>query len=234
MNKPLALFDIDGTMIPGTTYFRVLDAQLREEFVSEACVADAYSAYGKYKQGSISYEQLVENLLDIYAQGIQGRTAKEVENSIDAILGDTTDFYQYVAPTIELLRNTHEIVVISGSPHFMADAVRQRFGIEHSYSSVYEVVDGIITGRVETYLATRQQKHRAIQHVITGHEYKGSVAFGDSEGDLEVLKSVEHPICISPTAGLRHHAVKHNWTIVDADSTLNNDKPLKVIIEPLL
>lgn len=233
MSKPLALFDIDGTMIPGTTYFRVLDAQLTEGLVSEACVADAYTALRDYKQDVLSYEQLIKSLLDIYAEGIRGKTAVEVGDSIDAILGNTTDFYQYVAPTIEALRGTHEIVIISGSPHFMADAVKHKFGVEQSYSSIYEVVDGIITGNVAAYLATRQQKHRAVQHMITGHEFKGSLAFGDSEGDLEVLKSVEHPICIAPTTGLRHHAAKNNWTILDTDSVLNTNQPLQAVADIL-
>jgi HAD superfamily phosphoserine phosphatase-like hydrolase len=229
MDKPLALFDIDGTMIPGTTYFRVLDAQLRDGLIKEVCVTKAYAALNAYKQGSISYEQLIESLLNVYAKGLRGLKAADVADSTNRILGSTADFYHYVQPTIEFLRKTHEVAIISGSPHFMADAVKQKFGIERIFSSTYKVVDGVVTGEVSDYLATRQQKHRAIQHLIMGFEFEGSVAFGDAEGDFEVLQSVEYPICIAPTNGLRQHAIKNGWVIIDSDSELNDNRVLQVV-----
>lgn len=229
MKKPLALFDIDGTMIPGTTYFRVLEAQVIEGLIDEACVTTAYSTLREYKTGALSYERLIESLLDIYANGLKGKFAESVLHSTEKVLDECGDYYGYVAPTINALRDTHEVVIISGSPHFMAKAIQLRFGVDNSFSSGYEISDGIVTGRVASYLATREQKQNAIRHLVEDHVFAGSVEFGDSEGDIEVLRSVERPVCISPTAGLRQMAVENGWVIVDSENELNDLQPLRII-----
>lgn len=230
MKKPLALFDIDGTMIPGTTYFRVLDGQMKDGLIDESCVAEAYSLLKEYKSGAVPYEKLIVSLLDIYAKGLAGKTAQEVASSTINILTECEDYFGYVGATIAALRDTHEIIVVSGSPHFMAEAVMRKYGIGKKLSSVYEVQDGIITGKVSSYLATRHQKRDAIQHIIEDHQYTNSVAFGDSEGDIEVLKSVQYPVCIMPTDGLRQIAKEKKWVVIDSDLDLHTNAPLRVVM----
>ena len=43
---------------------------------------------------------------------------------------------------------------------------------------------------------------------MEGHGAKSSFAFGDSEGDIEMLRAVGYPICRSPAGGLRSIATK--------------------------
>ena len=42
----------------------------------------------------------------------------------------------------------------------------------------------------------------------------GSIAVGDSEGDIEMLEAVESPIAFNPSKKLFHHAQTHGWKVV--------------------
>lgn len=59
-------------------------------------------------------------------------------------------------------------------------------------------------------------KDLILKKLIEEHDLAlgGSVAVGDSNGDVGMLHLVEKPIAFNPTAELYDHAAKHKWTIV--------------------
>ena len=73
------------------------------------------------------------------------------------------------------------------------------------------------SGSVNSYLASRHEKHDAIKHLMQGHGVKNSFAFGDSEGDIEMLRAVEYPICLNTTDGLRAIAAEKSWHMPSTD-----------------
>jgi phosphoserine phosphatase len=45
-------------------------------------------------------------------------------------------------------------------------------------------------------------------------DWKHSVAVGDTEGDIEILKLVGRPIAFNPSGALAYYAQRHGWEIV--------------------
>ena len=229
MNKPLALFDIDKTMFNGLSYFPLLDAQVEEGLVDSSVSEQADNSMQKYKEHPLGYEDFVKDLLDIYAEGLRGKAEADVEKSTNGFFSESTAFFGYVAPTIKLLSTTHEVVLVTGSSHFTAKAVAKVFGVQSYVSTELGVDNGTLNGKVRSYLATRHEKKDAIRHLTDSHPYADSFGFGDSEGDIEMLRAVQNPICIQPTNGLSEVAQKHGWAIIDKQEDLTSHGGLLIV-----
>ena len=220
MNKPLALFDVDKTLYDGLSYFPLLEAQIEDGLIGQDVMRGANDSMQQYAEGAMDYEDFVRYLLDIYTEGLAGRPADEVIESTNAFFDRQGGFFGYAKPTVEMLQATHENVLVTGGTQFTAAAVGRILGVSAMVSSVVEVEEGHITGRMQSYLATRYEKRDAIAHLTDAHPYESSFGFGDSEGDLEMLRAVEHAICIQPTPGLREVALQEGWQIVDSRDEL--------------
>jgi len=211
MLRPIALFDIDNTLYDGFSYFELLAKQVDEGLLKQQVLDEAKASMQRYKSKLQDYEATIIELLDIYAAGLKGALYKTVLHSTKEFYATADKFFAYGKPTIQNLQTTHDIALVTGEPQFVAEVVGELFGVSSYYSSEYQVASGIFTGSVTRYLASRHEKHDAIKHLMHGHGAKGSFAFGDSEGDIEMLRSVAYPICLNCTEGLRTVAHKEQW-----------------------
>lgn len=211
MAKPIALFDIDNTLYEGFSYFELLEAQVAESVIDACVLAKAITRMKKYRAGIQGYEATVVDLLDIYAGGLKGKRYEVVLESTRRFYSNSTKFFPYAMPTIQALRRTHDATLVTGEPQVVAQAVAELFGVKSYYCTMYEVRDGKFTGNIKSYLASRHEKCAAIQHLMYGHGVKNSFAFGDSEGDIEMLRTVEYAVCLNCTDGLRNIAAKEHW-----------------------
>ena len=215
MFKSVALFDIDNTMYDGFSYFELLEKQVSESLINKQVLDDAKASMQKYKSKLQDYETTIVELIDIYAGGLKGKEYGAVFESTKQFYRSTEKFFPYVKPTIKELRGSHDIALVTGEPQFVAEAVAELFGVKSYYCTEYEIQGGKFTGRVKDYLASRHEKHDAIRHLMQGHGIKNSFAFGDSEGDIEMLRAVEYPICLNCTDGLHAVAENEGWHMPD-------------------
>ena len=229
MSRLLALFDIDKTMTEVMSFLPMLETQDSEGLVVAGSAALAREVELSYQYGIVAYEDYVKSLLDIYAWALQDRHVDEVTESTDRFFEQNSDFYGYVGPTMELLNPTHDVALVTSNTQFAASAVAKIYGVDNFCSTVFASEGGKLNGRVASYLANRHAKRQAIQHLIETHPYEGSFAFADSEGDIEILRAVEHPICIKPDSGLRSVAESRGWEIIDSVAELNSKIGLTVV-----
>jgi len=211
MSKSIALFDIDNTIYDGFSYFELVEKQVDEGLIGRHVLDDATGSMQRYKSKLQDYETTIVELLDIYATGLKGKPHNDILESTKEFYRNTDKFFPYIDPTIEILRTSHDISLVTGEPQFVAEAVAEIFGLGAYYCTEYEVRAGVFTGNIKSYLASRHEKHGAIKHLMQGHSTKNSFAFGDSEGDVEMLRAVEYPICLNPTEGLRSIAIEEGW-----------------------
>lgn len=217
MLTSIALFDIDNTMYQGFSYFDLLKKQITEKLINQQVLDDAIASMQKYKANAQDYESTLVELLDIYANGLKGVRYDRVLESTKDFYIKSDKFFDYVAPTFAELKKTHAIALVTGEPQFVAQAVCELLGADAYHSTEYEVVGGVLTGRIKSYLASAGEKHDAVRHLIRKYGTKNSFAFGDSEGDIEMLRATEHPICLNATDGLRAIAKKEGWQLPNID-----------------
>jgi HAD superfamily hydrolase (TIGR01490 family) len=212
--KSVALFDFDNTLYDGFSYFALLEKQVHENIITKKVLNKANQAMANYKNGAIDYETTITTLLNIYAAGLKGASYSKVYESALGFYTHTDKIYPYTKQVFDLLRPTHDLCLVTGEPQFIAKAIQQLYKLDNYCATQYEVVDGVFTGNVTTYLASRHEKHQAVKHLLQGHRVKNSLAFGDSEGDIEMLAAAQHPICVNATPGLKKRAAEHGWPCV--------------------
>ena len=204
-------------MYDGFSYFALLEKQVGEGLIKQETLTAALASMQKYKAKTQDYETTIVELLDIYAAGLKGAKYIPVLESTRQFYEKSDKFFVYVGLTFKALQGSHDIALVTGEPQFVAEAVKELFGANSYYSTEYEVIDGTFTGSVKSYLASRHEKHDAIKHLMQGHSAKSSFAFGDSEGDIEMLRAVEYPFCLNATDGLRAIAAEKGWNMPDID-----------------
>jgi putative phosphoserine phosphatase / 1-acylglycerol-3-phosphate O-acyltransferase len=211
MPKSLALFDIDNTMCEGFVYLELIAQQVQQKIVHPKTLDDINGSMERYKLGRQSYEETALEVLKAHAVGLKGVNWDIVLEATVDFYQQSTKFFEYVTPTIQELRLTHKVVIVTAQPQFCAQAVGKRFGIRSYCSSEFEIKDGEFTGSIVRQLASRYGKHNAIAQLIKNYDTRHSFAFGDSGGDIEMLGAVEYPICLNPTEELRSIAREKAW-----------------------
>ena len=226
--RPLATFDIDGTMLPDMSFLPMVETQATEGLLEPSIWNRAQELETEFHSGSLTFETYVKELLGTYAGGLLGRPIDEIAESTQQFF-DNTEFFGFIGPTIEKLSPTHDLLLVTSNTQFAAAAVAKIFGTKDFCSTMLEVSDGRLTGKISSMLSSRHAKRAAIEPYVATHQRKGSFAFGDSVGDSEVLRAADYPICIKPTDGLRAIGEELGWHIVDEPGELNAKQYLTVV-----
>lgn len=214
MSKYIALFDIDRTIFNGFLIFLLADAQHKKGFISKDDLNQLYKDYRLYKKGILPYEAFVKEIFIHWAEALKGKAYEEILRHTKQLLKKNhKSFFPYFRLLIRALSSTHHIYFVTGEPQFVAEAVRDFFGITGFISSQYAVRERVFTGKPKYFLAEREEKQKAIAKIINKYGKRNSFAFGDSEGDIAMLESVQFPVCVNPTRGLKTVAVDNGWYV---------------------
>lgn len=219
-SKKLALFDIDKTIYDGYVIFPLADYQFKRKIIDKKCLNSLYEDLKLYKDKKVDYESTVENLNLHYAAGLNNLSYKKILKQTKEFFtskeGDK--FYPFVNNLIRLLQKTHDIYFITGELQFIGQAAFELFLVKGYISSELEIKSGLFNKRIKKSLAKRIEKKAAIHNLLQKYNINQSFAFGDSEGDIEMLNSVAYPICVNPTEGLQRVAKNKKWIIVKPDN----------------
>ena len=215
MRERAACFDIDGTLAKGMLFVPLMKSEHESGLLGADSFQNIQELLGKYKSGEIAYEDAVDKLLVAHAEGLKGASYEAVRTHAETFLrGDEQLLFRgFGRAAIDLLRADQQLLVVTAEPQYLADAVGSLFGMDGYISSEYGVVQDVFTGVVTKSLAHRSAKLEALQ------SYDVSYAFGDSEGDIDMLEQADRSFCISPTPGLRDVAEARHWLTYDGEDT---------------
>ncbi len=219
MLKPVAFFDIDGTVFRSSLLIELVEA-LVEEGVFPPEVRDGYiNERRAWLDREGSYDVYIAALIDAFLthmKGVHYGTFADVGKRV--VSRHQKRVYRYTRDLIKSLKaEGYFLVAISQSPKTVLDAFCKDYGFDKVYGRIYEIgPQDKFTGEVaDEHLI--ENKANIVERVFDRHPeltHKGSVAVGDTDGDIPLLSSVERPICFNPNAPLYAHAKKHGWTIV--------------------
>ena len=118
--------------------------------------------------------------------------------------------------TIEKHRSSgHAIVLLTGSLDFLIGPIATSLRVERCFAGRPEQINGIYTGNLIPPLPYGEGKRRLIEQLAQDFSLDLShcFAYGDSPGDLELLRAVGHPTVINPIRGMADMAKRQNWPI---------------------
>lgn len=213
MKEKNACFDIDRTLTRDLVFVPLIQSEHKTGLLKDESFRAIVDVLGRYKNGDLAYEDTVELACTLHAKGLKGQRYEDVKHHAAELLAgrETELFRMFARSAFDLLRVDHNLIVVTAEPQYVAEAVMEQFALGTTISSLYGVDDGVFTGAVRRSLAHRSQKAAALGGLVIDY------AFGDSEGDIDMLAAAKHPVCIDPTPGLRELAIARGWPISDGE-----------------
>lgn len=218
MNKKVAFFDIDGTVFRSSLLIELVE-ELVAQTVFPTVIKDEYEReYIAWQNREGTYEQYIKALVAAYIGHIKGVHYGEVADiGRQVVAKKNKHVYRYSRDLIEKLRKQeYFIVAISQSPKTILDEFCEQLGFDKVYGRIYELgpQDKFTGEMVDVHLI--ENKANILARVLEKEDVTltGSVAVGDTEGDIGLLEKVDQPICFNPNRRLYDHALRMGWKVV--------------------
>lgn len=172
------------------------------------------------------YQQYLDKCLDIDAflrfqlEEIKGKQPAEVRELCQEHYESFAKpkMYSEAQKMIDEQKSRGELVcLVTATNRYIAEPVAKAFGIEHVLATELELVDNTFSGSHTEEYCCGAGKLVHMQKFLDKHGKTLAVCsyFGDSSNDVPVLEAVGFPYATNPSDGLRAHAEKADWTILD-------------------
>ncbi len=207
MTKIAAFFDIDGTIFRDslmTTNFAKLvnyDIISKKTYYQE--VHEIEDLWGK-RYGE--YDDYIETLARVYSDNLKGIDMDYLNFIADKTIEDSyEDIYKYSRARLKYHEEEgHLIFFISGSPDFLVSRMAKKYNATDFRGTSYIADENNRFSGEITKMWNSENKYIAMQELLEEYhiDLENSYAYGDTNGDLSMLKSVGYPIAINPTKEL--------------------------------
>jgi HAD superfamily hydrolase (TIGR01490 family) len=117
-------------------------------------------------------------------------------------------------------RSGHQIILLSGTPLPLLEAIGRQLGIEEVVGTPLITRNGRYTGGSELPVCQGVNKVvRLERHLndVDDVDWLESWAYADSYTDLHVLERVGHPVAVYPDPLLAGHAREHGWEVIEGN-----------------
>ena len=208
-----AFFDVDNTLLPGEdSEVRFFQWLWRRGVVGWPEVRESFSWLMSHLP-ALSLHPLRERKLYL-----AGKPAQVIEPLGEEFCRE--QLCPCVSPAAmsqidEHRRAGHAIILLTGSIDFLIDPIASALQVDRCFAGRLEQVNGIYTGRLVHPLPYGQGKRRLIDQLAQDLTLDLSLcyAYGDSPGDLDVLRTVGHPTVVNPIRGMARIARQQHWPI---------------------
>lgn len=217
--KPVAFFDIDGTVFRSSLLIELVEGLIAKGvFPTETALAyQAELTAWRAREGT--YDDYIQAVVKTFMANIKGVHYGDLADVGREVVEMQSKFvYRYTRDLIQdLKQDGYVIIAISQSPKTVLDEFCSMYGFDKVYGRFYEIgPQDRFTGVVnDEHLI--QNKANIVKRVFERHpEFTpvGSVAVGDTEGDISLLDSVAQPICFNPNQMLYAYAKRQGWKVV--------------------
>lgn len=219
MNKrPYAVFDIDGTLIRWQLYHAVADVLAKQKIIDRTKYQSVLLARANWKtrQTNNSFENYEKSLIKLFDETIPGMSVRVFNNVCDEVITQYRDqVYTYTRDLItKLKQKDYFLLAISASPEELVKHIAAYYKFDDFKASHYETKDGKLTGHKAILYGNA--KTQQLTKLIKKHnlETKGSIAIGDTLGDLNMLSLADKAIAFNPASDLLKKAKSNRWEIV--------------------
>jgi HAD superfamily hydrolase (TIGR01490 family) len=217
--QKVAFFDIDGTVFRSSLLIELVEVLIEEGKFPKVAQKEFSKSFEEWKNREGSYEDYIDDVVAVFLKYIKGVHYGELADVGKKVVSQNQRrVYRYTRDLIKTLKDDgYYIVAISQSPKTILDDFCHSYGFDKVYGRIYEIgpqdrFTGVVT---DEHLI--KNKANIVKRIIDHNQnltLKGSVAVGDTEGDIPLLESVENPICFNPNLRLHKHAELMKWEVV--------------------
>ncbi|MDE2398463.1 MAG: HAD family hydrolase [Burkholderiales bacterium] len=217
----LALFDLDGTLLPGDS----------DHAFGEFVIAQGWADAAAHRAGNNAfYEQYKLGTLDIAAYvrfctaPWRDRPVAEIEAARQRFLRDVI-VPEVREPALALVRRHREAgdlaAIVTATNDFVTRPIAELFGVPTLIATELERDgSGRFTGAIRGTPAFREGKIVRVHEWLAAlgrrlSDFEQSCFYSDSPNDLPLMELVSHPVATNPVAPLREAALARGWPILE-------------------
>jgi HAD superfamily hydrolase (TIGR01490 family) len=223
----IAIFDIDNTLVRGSTAFPAVRALAR------AGLIESRGLYGAvYEQMRFRVTATEPDLAKLRSRALAAIRDVSVLK-IDEVLDSVADrlVAKAVFPgSLKLIRSHlemgDEVWLATAGPARLANMIAQRLGAHGAIGSEVEVENGRCTGALAGPFLHGEEKAAAVATLAEARGWDPAAihAYSDSFRDLPMLLLASVPNVVNPDSKLRRFAESRNWPIHDTSNRNRNKK----------
>lgn len=216
-SRPFAAFDIDGTVLRWQLYHAVNDALVKQGAITPAAFEKVRAARMNWKKrsGEDSFKAYENELIKLFDASLADLTVQAFNAAAEQVFTEYKDqVYTYTRDLIQRIKaQDYLLFAVSASPSLLVEQFADYYGFDDFVATGYPTKNGRFVGNKELSLG---KKPELLQRLIAKHgaTTAGSLAIGDSEGDIDMLAMTEQPIAFNPSKKLFQHAHEAGWKIV--------------------
>jgi HAD superfamily hydrolase (TIGR01490 family) len=215
--KGAAFFDLDRTLIAGSSSFQFGRAAYKAGLISRRDIArDAYENLKFRLNGST--DKMTDAIRERVGKMLEGAKVRDLQRLSGTVLAGVLP---RLYPEMLEVAYAHQdegrpIFICTAAAQEMAELMAIVLTFDGAVGSVAEVIDGVYTGREGGPFNYREGKAQAIRELAEreGIDLERSYAYSDSESDLPMLRLVGHPVAVNPDKTLARVAREEGWEIM--------------------
>jgi HAD superfamily hydrolase (TIGR01490 family) len=218
--KGAAFFDVDNTIIKGSTIFFLSRGMYQRGFFTKREVSAFVLANLRFRLTGKENPEEINKFKEAAQSFVKGHRVDEIK-SIAADVYDKFVSERLWLGTIEIakqhLAQGKEVWLVTAAPQHMAELIADRLGFTGALGTVAETENGIYTGKMVGEMLHGNCKAEAVEKLATERNFdlKESFAYSDSHHDIPLLSIVGHPQVINPDPFLQVKAIRDGWPIHD-------------------
>tara|TARA_B100001989_G_scaffold124554_1_gene87982 strand:+ start:1291 stop:1962 length:672 start_codon:yes stop_codon:yes gene_type:complete len=218
VNKKLAIFDLDHTILKCNSDHSWLDYLINKGFIKKEEYFEQNAEFQKkFREANVNYKEYYEftiqylrNKSDDYISNIRSDFMKEI-----------------IEPSINIyaLRLIHkhydkddELLLASGTTSIIAGPIAKRLEFKNVVCTKCEQKNNIYTGKIEDPPSLGEGKLINVQTWMQNNgfsNFNGTTFYSDSILDMPLLEKVEKPVAVNPDKELLRVSQDLGWEIID-------------------
>jgi HAD superfamily hydrolase (TIGR01490 family) len=216
----LALFDLDGTLLPTDSDHAFGEFMVAIGWVDPGVWRSRNDAfYAQYQAGTLNLAEY----LDFATSAWRGRAIADAEAARERFMREIIE--PQLRANARALVQAHVdagdlIAVVTATNEFVTRPIASAFGIEHLLAVELERDDnGRVTGCAKGVPTFREGKVTRVEAWLAAGgrrwaDFDDVLFYSDSTNDLALLERVRTPIATNPTPALEAIARERGWRII--------------------
>jgi HAD superfamily hydrolase (TIGR01490 family) len=205
MNK-YAFFDVDGTLYEGYTANDFIISSVKDDFCDSEMEQRMKKVVESLSNGTLNYHNASQKIMDIMGEIVKDKTEAEVNEKVDKFL-EQKGLNKWFEPIYRQLKEKDfKIYLVSGGASFIIKRLAQKIDEDIiALSTEYKLnSDGTYIGEIVEILNGEKKaiKLREIMGEKGLRKNIYSIGFGDSSGDIEMLRETDQGYLYKPSEKL--------------------------------
>lgn len=216
--RKIAFFDIDGTIFRSSLLIELINELVEKRIFPKRAGEEIKAKKIAWLDRVGKYDDYLQKVVEIHLKYIKGCRVEDVRRAVlDVMYFEKDRVYRFTRDLIKKLKKDgYFLAAISGSPIYMVQEFAEYMGFDKAFGQIIGVENKIFTGDIanENFL----NKEKTIKEFLGENniqiDSKNSIAVGDTDNDIPMLKLVGRPIAFNPNRSFAEFAKKAGWEIV--------------------